>query len=838
MTYPRFVSLLCLLLLTGCASITDYDQPTVVPEKRIALNANNTVGQTFVIRHGGLSGIELWLAAEPGTQGQLSLHLRSDPQADTDLAVTTRPIAEINVAGFHRFSLPGAGHAHNAYRYAYLALEGNGTIWVGAAPGEAYVDGSAYQDHKPIDAQLAFRLSYQPDGLIVGLASAAGEWIGLLAVALLLCVVPGYALLYLLFPSRPDSPDQQVAPSLWTSPWPARLGIAIGVSLAVYPLLLLWSHVLGVRPGVFYVWGPAILGLLFLAWRHRRWRPAHIQQTLTGWMRSPAFWPDVTYMLISIFILAGRLFVIRTLDAPLWGDSYQHAVISQLMLDHGGLFESWEPYAPYQGLTVHYGFSAIVALLAGATGMDATRATLLTGQLLNAAAVLTLYPLAARLANGNRWAGVGAVLVAGLLSPMPAYYVNWGRFAQLAGQVVLPVALWWLWEAAEKRAIKRASLLAALTLSGMTLHYYRMPLYYVTFVLAWMVGWAVPILRLDRQRWIRAMTSLILTALLGAGLLMPLVPRLAGGSLAGKLEAGVVSETARALDRIVADYRVWLEVTSFVPLPLLAITLLALLLSLWRRRWPVAACGLWIIALSSLVAARLIRLPGANLMQNFAVLIALYLPVGFIVGWLLGETVRALDQFTARLLPKPIGQSMAALAFCVAGIAGLRDQAHIVNPNYILVTRPDIRAMAWIREHTPDDARFLVEGFRIYAGRSVVGADAGWWIPLLARRDNTMPPQYALLNETPIHPSHSERLVELVAHLEAHLPSSPAGLRRLCEWGITHVYIGQGQGKVGSGATQLFAPADFADASEFETIYHQDRVWVFALNPASCTSVP
>ena len=67
-----------------------------------------------------------------------------------------------------------------------------------------------------------------------------------------------------------------------------------------------------------------------------------------------------------------------------------------------------------------------------------------------------------------------------------------------------------------------------------------------------------------------------------------------------------------------------------------------------------------------------------------------------------------------------------------------------------MVTKPDRQAMTWIREHTPAQAKFLVEGFRIYGGRSVVGSDAGWWIPLLADRANTMPPQYALLNETPI----------------------------------------------------------------------------------------
>src|SRR4030066_2372836 len=67
-----------------------------------------------------------------------------------------------------------------------------------------------------------------------------------------------------------------------------------------------------------------------------------------------------------------------------------------------------------------------------------------TGQLLNILAIISLYPLAYKITK-NRWAGVLAILVAGLLSPMPMSYVNWGRYTQLAGQVILPVSIWTGW---------------------------------------------------------------------------------------------------------------------------------------------------------------------------------------------------------------------------------------------------------------------------------------------------------------------------------------------------------------------------------------------------------
>jgi hypothetical protein len=142
--------------------------------------------------------------------------------------------------------------------------------------------------------------------------------------------------------------------------------------------------------------------------------------------------------------------------------------------------------------------------------------------------------------------------------------------------------------------------------------------------------------------------------------------------------------------------------------------------------------------------------------------------------------------------------------------------------------------MAWIRENTPPKARFLVEGFRIYGGRSAVGADAGWWIPLLARRENTLPCQYALLNERPADPEYTQRVVDLVARLETTSLATPEGVQLLCDWGITHVYVGQGQGKVGAGAAQLFSPVPLITSPVLDPVYRQDRVYVFALNPQAC----
>jgi hypothetical protein len=265
-------------------------------------------------------------------------------------------------------------------------------------------------------------LIYAPKGLMLDLLKATPGWAGLLAVTGLLFVVPGWALLAWLWPGR------RLA-------WAELLGVAVGVSLAVYPLLILWTDLVGLHLGPLYAWLPVVAGLAALAWRYRAWRPRQGWAALGQWTRSQAFWPDVTLLVVLGLVFGVRLLVARAIDVPLWGDSYHHTMIAQLLVDNGGLFDSWAPYAELASFTYHFGYHSAVAAVHWITRIPMVEATLWVGQLLNALAVLAVYPVAVRL-GGHRMAGLGAVLVAGLLSQQLAMYVNWGRYTQLAGQAI------------------------------------------------------------------------------------------------------------------------------------------------------------------------------------------------------------------------------------------------------------------------------------------------------------------------------------------------------------------------------------------------------------------
>lgn len=805
-------------LLSACSPLVDADQHANDATKGFALDSGSAIGQTFVAQHGGLSGLEIWLAPEGIVCGEIILHLRSTVDAGDDLRQSRLGLDQVQVPGFYRFAFQPLADSHAVDYYAWWELspaEGAScTISVASGAGDSYLNGAAYYNHQPQDAQLVYSLVYDSTLMALDLARVIAVWGAWLLAAAALFLVPGFVLL-------------QTLRLLTGLSLGAMLGLASGVGLSIYPLLLVWGGTAGLRLGRLYAFVPSGIAVtvcaFFVLRIGRRRGTAYVRQ----WLRSEAVIQDVILLTITGLVFLVRLVVIRTQDAPLWGDSVQHATIVQLILDNRGIFESWEPYAPFKTFTVHPGFHIITAVFAWLTKMSAVDATLVMGQLLNGLAVLTLYPLAERLSGGNRWVGVGAVLVGGLLSPMPAYYVNWGRYAQLAGQAILPVALWFLIDSVEHKSSSRGRLvLAGCTLAGTTLAYYRMPFFYGGFASVWLLVYAIAS-RIPRRSWVKVVVRLLGVAVVGVLLFLPWASRVIGGSqLVNKVGAELTSEAAWS--SVEADYAVWRGVTTYAPLVLLIACACAVVWDAVSKRAITVIPILWYVIMASLPAGRLINLPGANMLQSFANLISLYIPVSLVSGSLL-SVPRRVTEGSSRVFNGVVSLVVVGLAG-----AGAVSQLSILDTQYLMVTRPDIVAAAWISENVDEDAVFLVEGFTIYNGRSVVGSDAGWWLPVLAHRRTTMPPQYALLNDEPVEPDYPARLVELVSGLASVSASSTEGTRLMCIAGVTHVYIGQRQGTVGAGVSQLYNMEDLTSNPALKLVYQRDRAAVFELNRALC----
>lgn len=624
--------------------------------------------------------------------------------------------------------------------------------------------------------------------------------------------LPGWALLTLFLPADRLPPEDRPDPAL-------QYLLASGLTVALIAIGLLLFYLAGIRMGA--RGGLLILGvsLLVVLWRRgsvwwARWRQPRPWREKLAWLDAPL----VTLIGITLLTVGVRIWVVRGINIGFWGDSYHHTVITQLLLDHGGLFQSWEPYAPLRSFTYHFGFHGNVAwfqwVTGWLTGNSTPRAVVLVGQFLNALAALALYPLTVRLCQGKRWAGVVAVLVAGLLAPMPMCYVNWGRYPQLAGQAILPMAIWFTMEAVEaRRWDARRLTLAIVMVAGLVLTHYRVAVFYLAFLIPyllhrWWIGWKagvpwpVPFLRLVSIGF----PSLAIAAPWLLNLWKGRYPDIA----AGFVERQVPSSW-------VAEYNAVGPLHAYLPWPILLLAGLGGVWSLWRQR-RVALVVLWIGVTIALINPHLIGLPGTGLLTNFAGAIALYLPASILIGALVDEGITWL---AGRAQFAGYGLGVALL---LVGLWGARQQAGCLDPAFQLVTPSDEQAMSWIRESTPSSARFLVNAFFAYGGSLVVGSDAGWWIPLLTGRSNTIPPiNYG--SEASVDPNYWFEVNEFVRRLQNAPLDDPATVQLLRENGVTHVYLGEKGGP-------LLKLEELQRSAAYRPVYHQGQVWIFELDAA------
>jgi hypothetical protein len=801
------------------ASLVKKDPIAATAPNSVTLRQGEQIGQTFVANHDGLAGIEIYALPQAAGDGEIRLHLRTDPTSSADLAASSLPVASIKAPGFYRFSFaPQPGSQGRSY-YALFELAGAGRVKLDRAAGDAYLDGAMYQDGQPLDAQLGGYLVFDSPQMLLGFAGRALGWAGALAIGIFLFILPGWALLVLLWPGASDLS------------WGEKLGLAGGLSVALYPLLLLWTDLVGLHLGPLYAWVPSMAALIFLAWRNRAARPASLAARARAWWRSGARWPDLAFIAVLALIYITRFLVIGSLDVPMWGDSYQHTMIAQLIADNGGLFDSWQPYAEMQSFNYHFGFHADAALLHWLGGLALPQAILWTGQLLNVIAVVVLYPLAARV-GGNRWAGVAAVLLAGLLAPMPMFYVNWGRYTQLAGQVILPIAILLVWQVLDARGPDWRLLgLACFALGGLALTHYRVLIFGMPFLAAYLIfEW--------RRAGFRALLTKMFFLAAGAGLLyLPWFVHTFGSKL--------VQIFTKQISTPPQQDPAWLQQANAagdLSTYLSALVWLLLLLSvgwgLWRRDRGIGIISLWWALVVLAVNPQWLRLPGEGLLTNFALGIAAYIPAGIIIGAVAGQLVGA--QHSASDAPADgaaVSYSrqraispLLALLVAALGVWGAGQRLYDLQPAiFALITRPDIEAAGWIREHTPKDARFLVNSFFTFGDAAIVGSDGGWWLPLLAGRQTMVPPLNYVSEEGP-RPDYAEWIKSLSAELLKKGIDHPDVLKMLRERGIAYVYIGQRQGRVNYGGPYPLEPERVLASPHFHPIYHQNRVWVFEMN--------
>jgi hypothetical protein len=582
----------------------------------------------------------------------------------------------------------------------------------------------------------------------------------LLGCAFALYVVPGLALLRLL------ARNQALG-------WTEQIALAGGVGLAIPPLLLEVAHLVGLSWGRWTTISYVVIAGTALIWtciggehRARRW---------PGWSWSAAMLAGV----VAVGLLV-RLYIVRDLPAGMWGDSYHHTMIAQLLVDNGGLFTSWEPYAPLVTFTYHYGFHANVAFFHWLSGYSVPLSIVYVGQFINLATLPLAYVLTAWL-SGNRAAGVWAALLTGFVNTQPAFYVNWGRYTQLTGQAILPAALiaWMLVVEAERLEWRRI-LLATLVTSSLMLTHYIVTIFAALFLASYVL---VLILRRPQSVYIRtvlfrSMVTGLCAVLLALPWLLNTLRGYLGRNVAGFVSKSVGQERLNEVSTLAPLVPLFL--TGFI----LLLAVLGLALALSNRSWRVGLLGLWSILLIWAIVPHVFGLPGTGVVNTFTAFIALYLPVVPLAGYAV-----AMLQSWVTTRSRLIGYGVATAGIAAVTVWGAQQQQRLLDPKFQLLMPADVQAMNWIRQSTPSDALFLVNMFPAYDNSLFAGSDGGWWLPLLTGRRSTLPPiTYGSERADPA--DYAKQINSFGFALREHPLPSDEGIQLVRDAGIRYIYTG------------------------------------------------
>ncbi|UCD43381.1 MAG: hypothetical protein JSV69_07260 [Chloroflexota bacterium] len=821
------------ILLVSCTSFTRNEQ--TARTEFIRIENSQQVGQTFLSRFDGLQGISVFLKPIQADSGEITLNLFSEQISSEPIHKSSLLLTDISTPGFYTFTFPPLRQSTNQDYFFNLSINEPGVIETGSAPGNSYLSGAQYIDGLAQNSQSAFRLDYAPGLALWGLIQSGFNWFGFLIVGLLLLSIPGTAALMWLYP-------------LWSSmDWISKLGLTLGIGLAFYPVLFLWTDAVGIQLGRLNALLLPLLGTILIVIKKvldakesnskgfsffgkRDDQTDNNQSSQFNWAN---LIPDLVFLVIIAFIVFTRFWPVRNLDAPMWGDSYQHTMITQLLVDNGGLFTNWEPYAQLGSFTYHFGFHSIAASMHWLTNLDIIQTNLWTGQLLNIFAIIALYPLAVAIGK-NRWAGVIAVLIAGLISPMPMLYANWGRYTQLAGQIILPAIIVVLWSNLNSKQVNlRWQSLVWFGLAGLALTHYRvtifMPLFYVSYFLFQF-----------RKSGAFQLIKRIVIHLVGVViLLIPWIMRIFEGSLPDIFGAQIstaasqVSQASQQLNSIG-------NITSYLPFYVWVLLLFSIIWGVWKRNRESNIFIVWWLFILLAANPQWLRLPGTGILTNFAVFIAAYIPTSVMIGSGLAGVLNELKLFLpemeadksefgsdVRSRNKVYWTIFFSIIMILISIWFVRPRTRDIRPmEHALLTRPDVNAGMWINQNLSQNAKFLVNSFFAYGGTLVVGSDGGWWLPLITTRQSSQPP-LTYGSETGLDPGYVEFTNSLVALIEEKGIDHPDVLAELEKRGFTHIYLGQQQGQVNANSPPLLDLNKLMESPNFELIYNQDRVRIF-----------
>jgi hypothetical protein len=731
-------------------------------------------------------------------------HMIEDPTPifDTNILVpqagTISPIT---------INIPNLDNTAGENFYLQLSTDGN-YIQVQGRNEDAYPEGSAYVNGAVINADIAFRVSYDYDSnSLVEDLQAGIQKFWLIFPFLLVLWLPGWLLLELSgLGSRLDLGE--------------KVGLSLGLSLATIPVLMLWTTILSIEWTQQSVQRFALLLSAFLVIRIiyvffiRKKTGIMIPtsnpgQSLIHTLRRMNLFSAASLMLILIFVvtLAIRLIMIRDLATPAWVDSVHHALITRLVMENGTYPASFLPYFDIPATSYHPGFHSIAAVFTWLSDLPLHQSLLILGQVLNAMSVFSVY-LFTKTTTGSTIAGLVSAVITGFMTPMPAYYTSWGRYTELAGLLILPAIFSILLiENDEPRTNHRnlRLIIGGLATAGLFLVHYRVALFFVALLVSYILVEAVK----KPQRPLQLLPPILIVALTALLFAIPwIIP--------------TINDTVRPFITpselppvpFFQDFS-WGYLTAALGKQSLVMAGIGLLWGMIRGREFSFTLVIWTLILFLVANLGALQLPGGGLVSSLSVQIMLFMPISILGGYLVSEVIA--DWKT--LIPhRFVIHFTAVVGLALGGVAvtGAMQLVPIINPVTILTRSADIPAINWLDRNIPQGESLVINPFAWGYG-AYAGSDGGYWISSMTGKLTLPPPVlYGLGKESVDINQLSQDII--------NVGNEPIALSQfLKDRQIKYLYIGAKGG--------VISPERLEASGLYSTIYQAGGVWIFMVKP-------
>lgn len=805
------ISAITLFTTSSCVSMYDPEESqeyrahivgTVTPE--------TAIGQSFVSRRQPLSAIQIWYQINKETapaNGKLKVSLFHSISDDVPLEQIS--IDFNNLINKSSYTIPIKYRTDPVNQTYYIEFQVNhGEFLVYGRSEDAYYNGQAYINGVEIDSDIAFRLSYtyNESAILQDIVNIVRNT-GYLLLTFIAILLPGGILVNIL-PIKSEH-DRFL-----------KIGLASGISLAIVPVFMLWTSKFNIRLESWIIrWIFVLLSVIYLYQnRHsiliffRKTTPSINRRLLT----------DIAMAAIIIAALFIRFAMIRDLAAPAWVDSVHHALITNLIVENGGYPDNYSPLPEISTHNYHPGYHSLIAVFMWLANRDITYSMLIIGQVLNTLCVIAVYLLAKSMTN-NRLAAIIAGLITGFITPMPAYYTSWGRYTQLTGLLILPTAYYLTlrcWKTVNvhenigsyitKKSNFSLTIITVLTYSGIFLTHYRASAYLACLLISFFLVQLFLSRNKPKLRRKTIQFPILIILITSSALLITWEwwPSLISSLLIPRVVT-IVSSQPRFFD----DFS-WGYLTPVYGNIAMVLAILGCILGLIRKKSFPYLIIIWVLLLFLLANINALGFPGAKLINNTSVTIALFIPISILSGYLIAIII-LLGRKPLVGWPKKLYQLVISMSLVFVMIMGARKIIPIINPTTVLFRQPDYEALDWIQNNIPTDEIIAINpfawGFGMYAGD-----DGGYWISPLTKHLSIPPPALYGLSPT---------LSRFVAQTSRKLISSSDDVDDLYlylkENNINYIFIGTKGG--------VLSPKMFNDSPLFNTIFNSRESWMFQL---------